>query len=220
MKVQNKPFYKDLDETFSIQFNALNKKLFPELKISVPNNQGIVTIKEKKFLFKVRTKKHINTFLLRDLTTALAYYKYGAESMVDLYRIELRKILTHDTKAINNLSKIVNLLYDECFNIKRQPTSYKSTLIITHKAAPIVEVDSEIDQIKEGETCHLFDFIPLLRRKTKIYLRSRVIAAAIAALFFIKNPIQGVFIDGTGTLIYNLCMRDPPLTELILNNTS
>lgn len=211
--------YKDLSPTFSIQFCELNEKLFPELKISVPNTKGIVTIREKGFFRKVRTKKHINTFLLQDLITSIAFAKYGSESMVDLYRTKLLEILKHDTSALNNLSKVVDLLYSEFFNTA--PLEVKTVLtVIHHKITPVENNILEDQEHGTGATCSLFDFIRLRSRKRFIVTKRNIIAATVALLFYAQISVQKSFVDTGQDLLYNLCMRAPPSTELFFNNST
>ena len=227
MNLKKKVSYKKIRKGTKSQFYELMRKLFPLLKVSSISRKGIVRFKDKGIIpFCRKTNKvSIDTVLFTYLPKAMSTKVCGntLECNVEHYNRKIRNLLSYNSEGneIDNISQVITLFYNECFDKK----AVKNEIVKKVYIVPTIKTDQEHPEdeelFEERGTANFLDWVFKPQKRSKIHLRLKkyVTAASllsiVSAYAFVITCIQ----YKAALAVDNFCMRAPPLNTIFYNST-
>lgn len=219
--------YNSLSNVSKNQFNSLFSELFPHLNIIKINKFGTVFLKEKGFsIFKKRNRKSILDLLFTSLPVAIAIKFWGNDKIATHYRKKIKRELEGNSSESESIERIISLLYNECFIKEYTKSVNKETLDDSNHSESKKEIAEVIDNRSTISYLDVLDYLfNGLRRKNqhsmslKNYLKAISVKTNIAVIL-INNWLEDLLFQKENKVLKNLCMRDPPIHNIILYNSS
>lgn len=217
--------YKHIKKEVKSQFYELLKELFPLLRISFIEDKGLVTFRDKGFLFflKRKNKVSIDTVLFTYLPEALAIRTFGntQENSIEYFNKRLKQLLLTNSQGdkLENISRVITFFFNECFD-KDNNTPYE---VQTTYNLPRVDIDDTVSEEEQtfegGETANFLDWVvlrPIKSKRIKKSVRKFVVAASLASFLGFLEPLKG----NISELADNLLLRAPPQLYITLYNST